>query len=151
MTAIYAWTRYRDADGNITGHGSMPAQFAAVQPRAGDESVYTGAALVPATHYFRDRRPVQYTPEQAAAKAVKPPHAARWCNQAMQWLDERSEAQRMADDLTAVRVARRNAYPSVGDQLDCLWKAMRDGQLPLVEPFYGDIAAVKAAHPKPKQ
>lgn len=151
MSDTYAFTRYRDADGNITGHGSMPAAYAAMQPRAGDESVYVGAALLPSTHYFRNRQPVAYTPEQAASKAARPLHAARWCNQAMQWLDERSDAQRAADELGAVHTARRNAYPPVGDQLDCLWKAMHAGLLPQIEPFYSQIASVKTAHPLPDQ
>lgn len=151
MTAVYAWTRYLEADGNITGHGSMPAAFAAVQPRGAGERIYTGAALSPASHYFLDGQPVRYTTDQAAAKAARPAHATRWCNATMRWLDERSGEQRAADELADVHLARRLAYPPVGDQLDCLWKAMRDGALPKVEPFFSDIAAVKAAHPKPKQ
>ncbi len=44
---------------------------------------------------------------------------------------------------------RRAAYPSTVDQLDALWHAMDDGVLPIVEPFYSDIKAVKEQYPKP--
>ena len=45
--------------------------------------------------------------------------------------------------------AKRSAnYPSIGEQLDCLWHAMDDGILPKVEPFFSKILAVKQAHPK---
>lgn len=43
---------------------------------------------------------------------------------------------------------RRAAYPSVRDQLDMLWHAMDDGQLPKAEPFYSRILAAKQAVPK---
>lgn len=46
------------------------------------------------------------------------------------------------------RVLRYAAYPPIGEQLDALWHAMRDGTLPMIEGFYDRIAAVKAAHPK---
>jgi hypothetical protein len=44
---------------------------------------------------------------------------------------------------------RRRAYPKVGDQLDMLWHAMNDGQIPKVEPFYSEILTVKQTYPKP--
>ena len=44
---------------------------------------------------------------------------------------------------------RQEAYPSVGAQLDMLWHAMDDGQIPKVEPFYSDILAIKVKYPKP--
>lgn len=44
---------------------------------------------------------------------------------------------------------RRIMYPSLGDQLDMLWHAMKDGTLTKVEPFYTEIAAVKDMYPKP--
>jgi hypothetical protein len=46
------------------------------------------------------------------------------------------------------QVRRRQDYPSTGEQLDALWHAMEEGLLPKVEPFFSDIAAVKARHPK---
>lgn len=50
-----------------------------------------------------------------------------------------------------VEARRARAYPPIGDQLDDLWHAMHDGILPMVPAFYDPIAAVKTAHPKPKQ
>lgn len=43
---------------------------------------------------------------------------------------------------------RRLAYPPVSDQLDMLWHAMNNGDLPKVEPMYSRIKAVKDAYPK---
>lgn len=43
---------------------------------------------------------------------------------------------------------RRSQYPSMGDQMDALWHAMKDGILPKVEPFFSDIEAVKNRYPK---
>lgn len=47
------------------------------------------------------------------------------------------------------QVARREEYPTMGEQMDMLWHAMKDGTLPKVEPFFSQIEAVKARHPKP--
>ena len=44
---------------------------------------------------------------------------------------------------------RLNAYPAMGDQLDMFWHAMHTGVLPIIEPFYSDILAVKEQYPKP--
>lgn len=44
---------------------------------------------------------------------------------------------------------RLNAYPALGDQLDMFWHAMHTGVLPIIEPFYSDILAVKEQYPKP--
>lgn len=44
---------------------------------------------------------------------------------------------------------RQAAYPSAGDQLDMLWHAMNSGVLPIVEPFYSNILAIKNQYPKP--
>ena len=46
---------------------------------------------------------------------------------------------------------RHRAYPPIHDQLDALWHAMADGTLPMVPDFFEPNAAVKAAHPKPKE
>lgn len=48
------------------------------------------------------------------------------------------------------RRQRAVAYPGLGDQMDSLWHAMDDGQIPRVEPFYSDILAVKMRYPKPE-
>jgi hypothetical protein len=65
------------------------------------------------------------------------------------WEDLRDAQTQAYDDYVAIQVARRNAYPSVGDQLDALFKAMDAGQLPQVTGFYDAIKAVKNAHPLP--
>ncbi len=46
------------------------------------------------------------------------------------------------------RVARKKSYPSVQDQLDALWHAMNTGAVPVAEPFYSQIKAVKTKYPK---
>jgi hypothetical protein len=43
---------------------------------------------------------------------------------------------------------RANEYPKVEDQLDAIWHAMNNGQLPKIEGFYENIKAVKDRHPK---
>lgn len=43
---------------------------------------------------------------------------------------------------------RYGLYPSVQEQLDMLWHAMDQGQMPKVEPFYSSIKAIKQAVPK---
>jgi hypothetical protein len=43
---------------------------------------------------------------------------------------------------------RRLAYPSVAQQLDWLWQAMDAGQLPKIEPMYGQIKAIRLRFPK---
>lgn len=44
---------------------------------------------------------------------------------------------------------RMTDYPSVGDQMDMLWHAMNNGDMPKIEPFYSEILAVKQRYPKP--
>ena len=46
------------------------------------------------------------------------------------------------------RASRSELYPPLAEQLDMLWHAMNDGVLPIAEPFYSRIAAVKSAYPK---
>lgn len=53
-----------------------------------------------------------------------------------------------AERLAAVRAARAAAYPAIGDQLDAAFKA-RAGDPAAQAAVDGQIAAVKAAHPKP--
>ena len=45
------------------------------------------------------------------------------------------------------RLARFNAYPSIGEQLDMLWHAMHTNQIPKAEPFYSTLKAVKLSYP----
>jgi hypothetical protein len=44
--------------------------------------------------------------------------------------------------------SRRMAYPKIEQQLEWMWQAMDAGTLPKIEPWYGQIAAVKAKFPK---
>lgn len=46
------------------------------------------------------------------------------------------------------RKLRRQAYPSVGEQLDALWHSMDKYSTPRIEPFYSMIKAVKDKYPK---
>lgn len=43
---------------------------------------------------------------------------------------------------------RKVDYPEIADQLDALWHAMDNGQLPKIPGFYDEIKAVKDRHPK---
>lgn len=45
---------------------------------------------------------------------------------------------------------RSMAYPSLGDQLDMLWHAMDEGAMPVIEPWYSTVKAVKDQYPKPE-
>lgn len=45
---------------------------------------------------------------------------------------------------------RAMAYPSVGSQLDMLWHAMDEGAMPVIEPWYSTVKAVKDQYPKPE-
>ncbi len=44
---------------------------------------------------------------------------------------------------------RARTYPKIADQLDMLWHAMDNGELPKVQEFYDAIKAVKESAPKP--
>lgn len=44
---------------------------------------------------------------------------------------------------------RAAAYPPVEAQMDMLWHAMHQGNMPKIEPFYSNILAVKQRYPKP--
>jgi len=46
------------------------------------------------------------------------------------------------------RKLRREAYPSLGDQLDALWHSMDNNGATKLEPFYSMIKQVKAKYPK---
>lgn len=43
---------------------------------------------------------------------------------------------------------RAPEYPSIGDQLDMLWKAIDSGKLDKTSDFYTKLAAVKTKYPK---
>ena len=46
------------------------------------------------------------------------------------------------------RKLRKDAYPSLGDQLDALWHSMNIGEIPKAEPFFTQIKDVKDKYPK---
>jgi len=49
-------------------------------------------------------------------------------------------------DTNAYKTARE--YPSITDQLDMLWHAMDNNEIPRANTFYTAIQTVKNAHPK---
>lgn len=57
-------------------------------------------------------------------------------------------AQNAKISLEMYKELRKEAYPEIGDQLDCLYKAMKDGILPDVIEFTSPIDAVKTMYPK---
>jgi hypothetical protein len=62
--------------------------------RPGRAVLVTTADTIPtnATHWVNGGQLVEYTEAQATAKAQRPAHPARWCNQSMAWLDTRTAA-----------------------------------------------------------
>lgn len=44
--------------------------------------------------------------------------------------------------------ARIQAYPAIREQLDMLWHAMNNGDMPKSEPFYSTLKDIKDAFPK---
>ena len=59
-----------------------------------------------------------------------------------------AKIQREWDEGVLYQLARKQAYPDVGAQLDALWHAMDDNILPRIEPMYSDIKAVKEGFAK---
>ena len=43
---------------------------------------------------------------------------------------------------------RKEAYPTIEEQLGMLWHAMNNGEIPKAEPFYSSIKDVKDLYPK---
>ena len=48
---------------------------------------------------------------------------------------------------TDYHLMRKDNYPDIGDQLDMLWHAMDNDELPRIEPFYSEIQNVKSQYP----
>jgi hypothetical protein len=46
------------------------------------------------------------------------------------------------------RARRKAEYPNIGDQLDALWKFVKDGDLVVVQDMLTKITAVKQRYPK---
>ncbi|HWH83260.1 MAG TPA: DUF4376 domain-containing protein [Burkholderiaceae bacterium] len=59
----------------------------------------------PETHYFLDGALMAYTPEQAAAKRVRPEDAG-WSNAAFAWIDARDLARRRLERWAAIKAER---------------------------------------------
>lgn len=62
----------------------------------------------------------------------------------LQDLDYYVKSEKYKDD-------RRESYPSIGDQLDMLYKAMESGEISKANDFFNAIKTVKDAHPKPTE
>jgi len=45
---------------------------------------------------------------------------------------------------------RMQSYPSIGNQLDMLWHAMNNGEIPKANTFFDAIETVKTSFPKPE-
>lgn len=66
--------------------------------------------------------------------------------------DSAEHQKRLAEhEKVKYRDERVRAYPSIGDQLDMLYKAMDRGEIPKSKEFYNAIKAVKDAYPKPTE
>lgn len=78
--------------------------------------------------------------------------------EAIEWLDknqpeptpEELEAGRIAVELLAYKEQRAKAYPSMGDQLDALWKIVNGTPDAQSDATKAKIAAVKQQYPKPE-
>ena len=87
-----------------------------------------------------DENLIDMTAEEIAAKQAE--------EQA--WLKEQSKNNETITEQAPYISQRRNAYPSIGDQLDMLWHTM-DKNTELQHKFYDfyqTIKKVKVAHPK---
>lgn len=77
---------------------------------------------------------------------------ARFDVQQLRWVDRRSDDERRRDAANQVLSARRAEYPSIGDQLDVLWKALGPTlQHPEALAMLERIADVKRKHPISQQ
>ncbi len=47
--------------------------------------------------------------------------------------------------------SRKEEYPSIGDQLDALWKLLDPADGTEAKTIKDEIVAIKAAHPKPEE
>lgn len=81
--------------------------------------------------------------------------------ESLDWQDEmqsKPTQEEFLDSLNRVKINWKNKeyqrnrlveYPDIGDQLDMLWHAMDQGNLPKNNDFYASILEVKTNHPKP--
>lgn len=49
------------------------------------------------------------------------------------------------------RRQRKEAFPSIGDQLDAIWKMLEPAEGSEAKTLKDEIVAIKAAHPKPEE
>ena len=59
-----------------------------------------------------------------------------------------AEIARIESDYESKQYQRNRKYPSIGEQLDMLWHAMDNNEIPRANTFYTAIQTVKNAHPK---
>lgn len=91
-------------------HGNV-AYYATLDSEQDPASVFGPGALFVvspplADVYVVDGLVVEYTQDQAAAKAVRPANPARWSNAEMRWIDMRSLADAKSDRWRELKAAR---------------------------------------------
>lgn len=119
-----------NAEGEITASGHCLAAELA------EGMLPAPAGVTGATHYVAQGALVAYSDSQRAAKAAHPGVLATWSNVTMQWVDQRTELQRLAAAAAALR-QRRDALLAKTDwtvgndspfdaQQRAAWAAWRD-------------------------
>jgi len=99
-----SYTTYSLITGEITGAFTSDDESLIYNVPTGDSVV-----LGDYNHllgYIVEGQFVEYSAEQVALKAQRPPHRASWSNSAMAWVDERNLEQVRADRWEAVKAAR---------------------------------------------
>ena len=63
-----------------------------------------------------------------------------------------TEINRIVAEQEAIKYQKDRAseYPSIGNQLDMLWHAMNNGEIPKANTFFDAIETVKTSFPKPE-
>jgi len=96
------------ASGEIVRTVACDAFSVGAQAQAGETCIEHASARRE-THYYDGGAIVEYTQEQASAKALRPAHAAQWSNSTLSWTDLRTLASARAgkwEEIKAERVAR---------------------------------------------
>ena len=107
MTASIDYVLVNRFNGEIEVCGRCQHGDLDTQPEAAHQVKVVGYGT-PATHYFTPLGLCEYTPEQRAAKALRPPHS-RWDNAQMRWIDVRPCAELRAERWAIVKAARTAA------------------------------------------
>ena len=65
---------------------------------------------------------------------------------------DHEEVARIDNEQEAIKYQKDRAseYPSIGNQLDMLWHAMNNGEIPKANTFFDAIETVKTSFPKPQ-